>query len=462
MKKALIVLVVLALLLVVAPWSIGKLAEKRIDHGLDQFVAQAPYLSIVERTWTSGWFRSGQDVTFAVSGPWMRAVNLGSAGNDTVRFAVRNEVLHGPVLGFSGFGLARVNSKVVFNDAVRKKLIELFGTDEPVRASTRVGFFGGGTTTFSGDERSVKVGGESRGVSWDAFKLSVSYSRNLDSVDLDGKWPRLELRNASSGTSVLLREVTLEADNERVSGNLYDTDFTVAIDSARIVGADQDAVEVADIQYGADTASDGDYMSFAAKIGSGSVRSKQLADKGLELEEVHYDFTLRRLHTETLAKMMTAIKASQELSVAGAAGVDAAKFGPIKEHGMALLKHDPEFVIDRIGFATVDGDGYIKGLIRLKGVTEEDLSTGGLSLITKLDAEINVDFSQKMVDKLPGGAAAVGNMVDEGTLKRERDRYVSKIELRHGELRVNGKAQGFPGLGPPPAPMTPEAPPPAE
>ena len=44
-------------------------------------------------------------------------------------------------------------------------------------------------------------------------------------------------------------------------------------------------------------------------------------------------------------------------------------FAPFKEHGMELLKHDPAFVIDRIGIVTPEGDGYIKGVVKLKGAT---------------------------------------------------------------------------------------------
>ena len=69
MKKIVIVVVVLVLLLVVAPWGIGKVAEKRLNHGLDQLVEAAPYLKIVERKWTAGWFKSEQVVTFEVVRP---------------------------------------------------------------------------------------------------------------------------------------------------------------------------------------------------------------------------------------------------------------------------------------------------------------------------------------------------------------------------------------------------------
>jgi len=75
MKKIIVAVVVLLLALVVAPWGVGRVVEKRVDDGLDQLVKQAPYLTIVERKWTGGWFRSEQEVTFEVLGPWTRALN---------------------------------------------------------------------------------------------------------------------------------------------------------------------------------------------------------------------------------------------------------------------------------------------------------------------------------------------------------------------------------------------------
>src|SRR5690349_23758105 len=75
MKKFVVAVVVLLLVLLVGPWAVGRVVEKRVNDGLDQLVKQAPYLNIVERKWTGGWFRSEQEVTFEVLGPWTRALN---------------------------------------------------------------------------------------------------------------------------------------------------------------------------------------------------------------------------------------------------------------------------------------------------------------------------------------------------------------------------------------------------
>src|SRR5688572_21813108 len=241
MKKIITLAVILGLLLVVAPWGIGQLAEKRVNAGLDKLVQEAPYLKIVERKWTPGWFRSEQQVTFEAFGDWAKVFNdaraLGEAANapapdedegeaenlpvensdtpaeataeatppveevapsgeaapmEPMRFTVRNEILHGPVLWPVSLGIARVNSKLVLSEEVRAKLVEIFGTDEPVRISTRVAFFGGGTTSFSGEGRSIQFEDEPVTLAYDAFHFDVSYSRNADKLDLDGSWPKFE------------------------------------------------------------------------------------------------------------------------------------------------------------------------------------------------------------------------------------------------------------------------------
>src|SRR6187551_2936721 len=75
MKKIVVVVAVLALALIVAPWGVGRVAETRLNAGLDKLVEQAPYLKVVDRKWTGGWFKSEQVVTFEAFSSWIEAMN---------------------------------------------------------------------------------------------------------------------------------------------------------------------------------------------------------------------------------------------------------------------------------------------------------------------------------------------------------------------------------------------------
>src|SRR5687767_4801784 len=91
MKKIVVVVVVLAAILLLAPYGVGKLAEKRMNHGLDKIVEQAPYLVIAERKWTGGWFKSRQEVTFELAGPFADAMDPEKLGAILKQEAAENE-----------------------------------------------------------------------------------------------------------------------------------------------------------------------------------------------------------------------------------------------------------------------------------------------------------------------------------------------------------------------------------
>jgi uncharacterized protein YdgA (DUF945 family) len=503
MKKIVIVVVVLVLALVVAPWGIGRVAESRVNHGLDKLVENAPYLKVTERKWTGGWFKSEQLVTFEIAGPWAglmnpkaieKAMKDASEGTDDgesaesaempvesdgepaaaspeaeppadqpaeeapevptpeepVRFTVRNEVLHGPVLGLSGFGIARVDSHLVLSAETQKKIAEIFGPKDPVEVSTRVGFLGGGTTTVRSEGRKITPKDSKVEISWETFKVAMGYSKNADKYDLDGKWPKFEVKSLEDNTQFVMNSMTLEGDGERVRGDLYDGDFTFKIDSLSITGKDQEEIGVDDLHYIVTSATKNDFSEMGAKLGSGAVKSKQLAAIGVELKEIHYDFSVRRLHAETLEKMMAGVKAMYAKPVTNTVEAEKVMFAPFKEYGIELLKYDPEFVIDRIGVVTPEGDGYLKGVITLKGATADDFATGSMSIISKIHADLTIDVSEKMIQKFPNGSTGAGAAVDAGYAERKGDRLVCKIVFANGELTVNGKPQAIPGLGGPP------------
>jgi uncharacterized protein YdgA (DUF945 family) len=507
MKKLGIIVVVLAAVLLVAPFGIGKVAEKRLNSDLDKFVEQVPYFKISERTWSGGWFTSTQTVTFELSDSFSKLMAekaLGQVGDsedaegaemtpaaDTeeaaapeadaagdieesadesdeseeapvevakpFRFTVRNDVLHGPVLGTAGFGLARVDTHLELGADVRKKIEEVFGTQKPAfEMRTRVGFFGGGTTTFKSEGRKLITKDKNTDVTYDTFKMAVGFSRNADSYDIDGGLPRVEVRDSSDGTHFTLTDLTLDGEGKRVLGDLYDGDFAFRVKQVKVTGKG-DEVLIEDAHYVVDQKTKDDFVNMSAQFGTGQIKSDQIKQFNLDVKEVHYDFSLRHLHAPTLEKVMTGVKAAYTMSLTDPSKVEAAMFEPLKENAGELLKHDPEFGIDRIGIVTADGEIVAKGVVKLVGATPEDFSgAGSMGLIGKLDADITIEAAQKALEKFPNGATMSGAAVDGGYAKREGDKLVCHITFKAGELLINGKPQAIPGLGGPPPGATEE------
>jgi uncharacterized protein YdgA (DUF945 family) len=129
---------------------------------------------------------------------------------------------------------------------------------------------------------------------------------------------------------------------------------------------------------------------------------------------------------------------------------------PYRTFGMQLLRHDPEFAIDRFSVSNAEGEGLIKGVIKLKGVTDADLEAASLALISKVVADIDIDVSEAMLQKFTGQSAA-DNAVAQGYLIRRDGHLRAKLELADGKVKINGKSEGFPVFGAPkPQPSRPE------
>lgn len=465
MKRLLTAFAVLVALLVVAPWGIGKLAERHVNRSLERLVDEAPYLSIVDRRYRSGWFRSEQEVTFELLGDWAPAINTALEAADKgaasapveqavaadeaqaipkfkpPRFTVRNEILHGPVLWPFGLGAARVNTRIVWDVKLRHEFFKVFGDDQPFRMSTRVGFLGGGSTTIFSEARALQPEDGSE-LSWDKFEFTVDFSADWSRMSLKGGWPRLEVRSPE-GAQFAMRGLKAEGSARRIVGEVYDTDARVTIESLRLADTDTGVMEATGLEYAVDTQDRGEFVDLSLRIGAGPTRLRELA-----LQEVHYDFSLRRLHSASLDKLLVAIKESYSRPSQGLSEIDFGMIEAYRKHGLALLAHDPELVIDRISLATKSGDGTIKGVIRFRGVTEADFETGALPLLGKVEVDVDVDIAEALLVEL-GGGAGIGMATDGGYAERRDGRLISKIEYRAGGLRINGKTPGIPGVSGP-------------
>jgi uncharacterized protein YdgA (DUF945 family) len=504
MKKIVIVVVVLAAILLIAPYGIGKVAEKRVNAGLDKLVQHAPYFKIAERKWSGGWFKSEQTITFELSDDISEAFGkkivdamtkgeaaqadaaMDAEGTETpadampeapaegespadaaaseeappadatpaappTRFTVKNEILHGPVLGLSGFGLARVDTHLDLPAEARAEIRKVFGEKPALEVSTRVGFFGGGTTTFKSEGRKLSPEKDDMEVSYETFKLAVGMGRNGDSYDIDGKLPSVIAKKKGGETVFSLNALTMDGKGERVVGELYDGDFAFRVKEMKIheaaTGGD---MVIEDVHYIVDTKTKNDFVNMSAQFGTGALKSQQLTMVGVDLKEVHYNFSLRHLHAPTFAKVVGAWN-QMYTSPAALADMEKTVFGPMKEHGAELLKHDPEFGIDRVGIVTPDGEIVAKGVVKLVGATIDDFSAAGpMGLVGKVDADITVTADIKAMNKLPNGAQSVEMAVQSGYAEKKGEQLVCHITFKQGNLLVNGKPQAIPGLGGPP------------
>ena len=109
--------------------------------------------------------------------------------------------------GFSALGIARVDSHLVLSERVRKEIDEIFGAeDAAARSCTRVGFFGGGTTTFTSRGPHDQARTDKSEITLrTTFKLAIGYSAQRRQVRHGRQMAEVRSQRANHGDNVAIR-----------------------------------------------------------------------------------------------------------------------------------------------------------------------------------------------------------------------------------------------------------------
>jgi uncharacterized protein YdgA (DUF945 family) len=471
------------------PWLLGHSLEKRIDAQVDTLLELTPYLGVTERKYRRGWFRSEQWLTFELFGDFLPAIRGKSANADApsaghpmpaaapmvvsdsaaqpevpapepevaprpARLVLHNTIHHGPFPRLSNFGLARIDSQLVLSEQTKAQLAKVFGAKEPFSIRTTVGVLGGSVTRLRSPAlRDAPFGKQGGKLTWDGFAAEIDVGRRADRLKFEGGVPQLRVVEADS--AMTLKGLRFDGDLSRALRTLYSGEAKLSIDELAVASTTGQSFSMRNVLYAADADLKGQYLDVVARIGVGPVDSKQL-----KLDSVHYDFTIKRLHAETLEQLSAGLRDSFRANINGtSADTAAAEASAImaKQIGQ-LLTHDPEFQIDRFSIALPAGEALLTGVIQTKGITAKELTASASMaavLMTKISADLDLRIAEKFLTELAGlgadqtaeqsqavaGVAAQVNMlIDQGYARRDGEAIVSKIQFRNGALTVNGKS----------------------
>ena len=197
-KKLLITIVVLVLLYPAMAWVTGLVIQSRSSAALAEMTDKAPYITVTDNKYHRGWYTSEQDLTVTMFASQMAGMApLAGANSDWlskgIPVTLHTVIHHGPFCGWSCFGLARADTHFVLPNAAKAAVTLIYGSAEPMNMTSRLGFFGGTTSTITSpalNQVAVPGGGK---LSWDGFKLVVHSTRHGDSFKVDGTAPHLLL-----------------------------------------------------------------------------------------------------------------------------------------------------------------------------------------------------------------------------------------------------------------------------
>lgn len=445
MKKAVIAALMLVAILLLAPLALGRLAEKHSVAMLDGVAEKTPYLSVVEHEWERGWFTSRQRVILETTLP------AGDAARP--RFTLHNDILHGPLLGLSGIGVARVKTTVELPAELAAGIRETFGPEPAMQMTTRVGFLGGGRTRLVSQGRTLTPADGEAQIMYETVRFGVGFSRGMDRYEIDGRMPRIEVRGRDGQLAVFDR-LTMEGEARRVAGfqYLHDSQFGMRLRGLEVSGPGA-SFTMKDARYAGGMETRDGLVGMTLELGSGAVEGAQVQATGLQVTGLHYDLSLDRLHAPSFEAVYGAVEAAYRQLPGGdnvdaellRQSVDQGVAASLMQHAGEMLAHDPALTLKRVALVTPDGEVLLDGVIRVVGMTAQDFQAAGFpGVLGKLQVDLTFSMAQAVAGKLPNGEMMAEFGVGAGYLLREGDKLVSHIQYRNGTLTVNGQTQAVP------------------
>lgn len=379
--------------------------------------------------------------------------------SDTTTLTWRDRIQHGPLPGFAGFGAARIDSELVLSDAQRAELKELTGQEQfEAKLRTSIGFGGNSKTWLDVPAFTYQDASQMR-VSFKGLSAllnlkadgSARYEYNLPeySVNATGTGP---------GAGMMMRFTGLKGQGEGMaplwwafsgkgSGNAQGMDM-------QLPGPDGQVRSVFSLQDLSFT-QDGKLQNglYGATV---DMKGKGMA-AGKPLEAVSMQFSMKNLHAESYGRFVQNLM-NTSCPAEGANPMEQAErmLEPLK----ALLPHNPSMSLDALKVTLGGKTLSLSYSLGTQGVSAEDLKAPSLMPVMMKKAQVTAGFEASIamlveLTELVGKPVppevieqGVAQAEAQGMLVRKGDAVSSSVELREGNLKVNGKAMPLPGQAP--------------
>jgi uncharacterized protein YdgA (DUF945 family) len=436
MKKGLVIAgVAIAVLYPVTAWLMGYVIERRIDEFQQRLNDQNPYVKVSDVSFHRGWFTSDQELT-------LEPARLPFAA-ESLRVTVHNTIHHGPICGLTCIGLASVDSHLVFNEEMQARVAAIFGGAEPLRITSRLGLFGGGSAHVSSPAfKDAVISGAS--LASDGIVADSKYTGNLDTYSTQASVGRLSYAG-KDGQRFEVSNIAIDVHSKRALRTLYTGDSSFSIGRIAYGNAAGTGVfTAADIRVNSHAEIADGFMRAEGKYNLGAVQAGPVA-----LTSTKMDISFRHLDADSLERLTAQLREVNRDVAIAPQDRSATMLGAIKAPMMSLLEKQPEIGIDQIVIATAAGSSSISGSVKFKPLVAGDFDgdAGAKALIKKVDIELDVSIDDAFLNSLPGGQSSTARLqpfVSQGLATHDNGKFHTIVGFHDGQATFNGKTFGPP------------------
>ena len=431
MKKWLVaVLVILALLVLIAPGIVGRLAEQNIEENIDWAESDSPGVNIETERFDRGWFTSEGTHRVVLDGGRFADVSSeyqAATGNPELpSLIIHTELTHGPLPGGSlSPGLASTVSTFQIDPGNGQPF------DVPGQLTSKVGLNG------SSDSRLLLEAGthelEEASIEWQGVDLGITSDPGPGSVTVDGEV--LPWRIDAGGSVVDFSAMTISADQVRSEYGFKVG--TVDLDMGKIEIVDEGApMSIEGISLSGESSIDDDRVDAVSTFEMDRMTVPAVGEVSL-----NFDFALEGADAESASAIGAAIQEAQSSTDPEAALANL--YPSIEDDLGVLFDKGLDMRIDRLDISLPQG--VVSTRINLsipEGNSDGDFNWANVLL--RMTGEIDLRIPGPIYQMAAMMNAQAGSLVAMGILVQDGEDFVMNAEYAQGLFNVNGAPMPIP------------------
>lgn len=429
MKKSFVaVLVLLAVVVLISPAIVGRMAEKSMYENLDWAARESGEVRVTTENFARGWFSSeGQHRIELEDGELLIAAEamLGPMDAGDLPVLVINTKLDHGLIPFSsmarekgtlapGLGSAVSTMSIEFPDG--REVFEVPGT-----IFSEVGLTGALHSSYVLDTGSHNDNDTT--ASWGATRIDVKTNPKSGEAEFDGSIGSFSAQDNTQ--AVTLGELTFRGQQTPTKYGIAVGDIELAIDELNVVVAGNETGGVKSMSIKALTEIDGSDVNASASVNAALHAVPQFGEMSFVM-----DFSLEGADAEAMSRVQ------QALESVGNSQNPMAMFGTAEQDLKRLFASGFEMNFERLDVTLPMGTVSSKMLFEFG---EEDPATfDWTTLLLSTQATVDLSIPEAIVEMIvqaqPDAAMAIGG----GYLVKRGDNYELNAQLKKGLLTVNG------------------------
>lgn len=430
-------LVTLALIVLVSPGIVGRLAQKSVEENLDFATSESDEIMVTTESFDRGWFTSEGRHRIELGDGSLRALFDDGSTGQLPSLIVDTHVDHGllPVTS-----LARDSGSLMPGLASTVSTLKLDAGngeifDVPGKIYSQVGLTGETTLHFLMEAGSRDV--EATTLQWQGADVTVKTHPKSGSVSFEGEV--LPLSFLSQGAGVELGRMTIDGQRDRSQFGFNVGSAHLEMDSMTIKGGDSPPMSTGALVVDTNSSIEGETVNAATKLHLSSVPAPGFGDIDFIM-----DVAFSGVDARSFKKITDAIRNTQ----ASAKPQDAiASMYPLIERDLQkILVSGLEIRFDKFDVSLLNSNLTTKLEFSLPP-TDPDADFSWSALLLALDASADVRLPVALYEFAELMSPDVGMLVAMGIFKKNGDHYEMKAEYSRGLVTVNGAPLPIPIQG---------------